>query len=201
MTEEFTLEQRLREGSAVHAHEGPLLARAELMKRTRQLALPGSALAGDENRRARRRHLPRDAIHLLHGGARADETAEPFPLSLAELAPQVVGLDAQVATLQAPLDGKNERVDVDGLGHVVVGAGPHGRHSGGHVAKGRRHDDGQRGVGIAQPLGQLQAVHACHLEVGDHEIGRLLGHEPLGGFAVGGELHGVTFLHEEALET
>ena len=66
-----------------------------------ELALAGAALAGDEHRRACGGDLPRDAVDLLHRRARADEPLQALAVALAKLPAQVLGLDAEVAALDA----------------------------------------------------------------------------------------------------
>ena len=71
--EHLALEERLRDRRAVKRYEWHLRTRAERVNGPRELALAGAALSGDENGGAGGRDLARDAIDLLHGGARSDE--------------------------------------------------------------------------------------------------------------------------------
>src|SRR4029079_850572 len=107
---QLALEERLRERRAVERHERRRAPRPLQVDRARELALAGAALAGDEHRRLGRRDLARHAVELLHRGARPDEPRQALAVALAELAPQVLGLDAEIAPLDRPLDREHERV-------------------------------------------------------------------------------------------
>ena len=119
--EQLALEERLGERGAVQRDERLLGARAERVDRAGELPLAGAALAGDEDRRPRARDLARDAIDLLHRGARADEPLEPLAVPLADLPAQVLRLDADLPPLERALDDDRERVEVDRLREVVLG--------------------------------------------------------------------------------
>ena len=99
------------------------------------------------------RHLTRGAVDLLHGRTCTDEAFEPFAVALAELAPQVLGLDLQVAAFERTLDDEHERVEVDRLGEVVLGAGAHRRDRGAEIGESRRHDDRKLLVLLVQLVG------------------------------------------------
>src|SRR5579859_6638943 len=95
------------------------------------------ALASDEHRRFRRRDLASDSIHLLHRGARTDEATQPLAVALAKLPAEVLGFDAEVAPFDGAFDGDGERVEVDGLGEVVLRRGAHRLHRRVHIARRR----------------------------------------------------------------
>ena len=74
------------------------------------------------------------------------------------------------AAVEAALDHVHDLLDLEGLEHVVVGAALHrldGRLDGAEAG----HDHRQHlVVRAADGLEQLQAAHARHLEVGDHDV-------------------------------
>ncbi len=78
VTEELTLDEVRRDGSAVDDDEGPLAARAALEDLGRDELLAGAALAFDEHVDVARRDLLEHREELAHGDARADERTEPL---------------------------------------------------------------------------------------------------------------------------
>ena len=184
VAEQLALEQRLGQRGAVQLHERALGARAALVDRGRDQLLAGAALAGDQHAGARRRDLRDGLEHLLHRRGVADDVREA--VLLGQPLAQLARLRAQPALLQLALDHDGQLVDVDRLGQVVGGARAHGRDRGLDRAERGHHDHRQVGVALAQACQQLDAVHAGHLQVGEHQVGRELLQlaqrlEPVGG--------------------
>jgi hypothetical protein len=65
---------------------------------------------------------------------------------------------------------------------------------------GREHDDRQLGVGGAHTLQHLEAAQARHLEIGEQEVGALVGQGGDGGFGVREPLHLVALAAQQHLE-
>ena len=79
-------------------------------------------------------------------------------------------LGAPGATQQR-LHAGRDLVKVEGLGDVVVGAGSQAGHPVGDRVAGGEKQDGHVRVMGAQTFQGLQAVHARHLHVEDHDVG------------------------------
>ena len=167
----------LGERGAVQRHERLRRARAERVDRARELALAGAALARDEHGRARRRDLRATPIDLLHRGARADQALEALAVALAQLAAQVLGLDPERAALERALDRERERVEVDRLREVVVGARAHRATAEATSPNAVTTMTGRSRSCSRSFAEQLDAVHAGHLEVGDDDVGRAIGRD------------------------
>ena len=71
---------------------------------------------------------------------------------------------------QQALDAGRDLVQIEGLGHVVVRSRSQALHAIGDRVAGGKEEDGQLGVAGAQALQRLEAVHARHLHVEDHDV-------------------------------
>jgi hypothetical protein len=106
---------------------------------------------------------------LLHGIARPEQVSEP----LASLHPgaQAHDLALEGALLEQPAHLDAQRLDLEGLGHVVRRAALHGLHRRRNAVGSGEHDDGRR-VGRAADLGeQIEAAAPGHHQVEQDEIG------------------------------
>ena len=85
-----------------------------------------------------------------------------------------MGLSPEPHAFERPSDHQYQFVGVERLGQVVRRALPHGAHGGLDSAEGGHEHDGQlRGV-LAELAQKLYAVHARHLQIREHQIGREL---------------------------
>ena len=92
---------------------------------------------------------------------------------------------------QAPQHGPDagqQLAQIDRLGDVVVGADLQPDHAIDHLARGGQHHDADLGVG-AQEARQRQPVLARHVDVQQHQIGRLLGEDPAHRSTILGRAH------------
>ena len=85
--------------------------------------------------------------------------------------------------------GGHQLVQVDRLAQVVHRAQLQGRHGLGHVGEGGHQEEGQVGAAAAGLAQHLQAVHAGHAHVADHQGGALAPQQGQGDAAVGGLDH------------
>jgi hypothetical protein len=125
-------------------------------------------------------HLLLDAAHggaVAHQAVQADEGDAAGGLGgVAALGVLEDGVLTQQATvLDGPLDADQELVPLEGLGHVVEGAGLDGLD--GRLDRGERRHEHHRQfvVELADGLDQFDARHAGHLEIGNHAVGLLPG--------------------------
>ena len=77
----------------------------------------------------------------------------------------------QPRAAQQRLDAGRDLVQIEGLGHVVVRSRAQALHAIRDRIAGGEEEDGQLGVAGAQALQRLEAVHARHLHVEDHDVG------------------------------
>ena len=134
--------------------------------------------------RARLQHLHRHRMVQLQVPRAIDgaEVARPdLPLQLVAAVEDEAGLEVvraghlvvgrRLADAQLGVDARQRHREVDGLGHVVVGALAERLHHVVALRLGRDHDDGQLGrrVGLAHRLQHLEAAHLRHHDVEQHE--------------------------------
>ena len=159
-----------------------------------QLPLARPALPGDEHGGARRRHLPRDPIHLLHRWARTDEPLQPFAIALPNLPAQILRFHAEFAALERALHRERERVEVDRLRKVVLGSCTHRLDRRSDVTESRAYDDGHGLILLSQFLEERDPVHPRHLQIGDDDVGRRLGEAGESLFAILRRIDGIPLL-------
>jgi hypothetical protein len=174
--EELALEQLRRQRGAVDFDERLRLSRGSLMDRARHQLLAAAALAGNEHGDVAVGHLLDDVRDLPHGGAVAPPD-ERLVLIVAQLAPQIAQLADQARALDRLLDRGIERnltkpFRVAGLDDVIGGAEPHGLDDDRRLLAPREHDDLQLGTRRLERLERLQAVHAGHGHIEQHDVRR-----------------------------
>src|SRR6056297_1964260 len=119
VAEQLGLEQILRDGRAVDGDETLVLAVAERMQRAGEEFLASAALAEQQHRDVRGRHLLDHAADLEHGLAGRDD---PVQRRDALLAPQAAVLGLQLVDMEGTVDQQAQRVGVHRLLIEVVGA-------------------------------------------------------------------------------
>jgi hypothetical protein len=123
-----------------------------------------------------------------------------FAVAFTDLPAEIFRLDQKRAPFEGAVDGDGERVDLDRLGEVVLGAGPHRSHCSADVAERGGHDHGKLRVLLAEFGKELHAVQSRHAQIGDHDVGRALRGQRQGLLTVAGAVHLVAGLLEELLE-
>jgi hypothetical protein len=131
-------------------------------------------LAGDEHTRARRRDLGDGLEHVLHRRRAADDVVEAVFLGQAR--PEEARLGAEPTGRHLALDHDGQLADVHRLRQVVARARAHRPHRRLDLAEGGHDDDRQVRVALPDLSEQLNPVHAGHLEIRHHQIGRELLH-------------------------
>jgi hypothetical protein len=169
--EELAFDEILRDRRAVDRDVGLGRAMAVAVQAARHEFLAGAALAGDHHRGVAGGELADDLEDLLHGRRGADDAL----LVLLRVDDRLVagrglavGLGAQGAFDQGEQLGR-----IEGFNHVVEGAELHRLDGGLRGAEGRHEDHQLLRVGRADVLERLQARHAGHAVVEQHDIGRL----------------------------
>src|SRR5439155_1630422 len=166
------LDQLRRDRRAVHLHERLVGAGRERVEGAGDQLFAGAVFAGDEHARRGGRHLLDALDHALHGPARAHHLVLGVHLGLE---PHV--LAGEVYVLEGVAQREQDAVRVERLLEEIVGA-ELGRFDGGlDGAVARDHHDLRARVELAQLAQRLEAVHALHLDVEQHEVGPELGVE------------------------
>ena len=168
---------------AVDGDEGLAAARRLRVDRAREHFLAGAALARQQHRRLEAGGALHHLEHFDHRlGGRHDRVFAAGALDLA--AQQLIGA-AQALALARLAQRQQQIGGREGLREVVVGAALHGLDGELRRAVGRHQDHG----GLGQPphqLGeQLEAVHAGHAQIAEHELGGRDLELAQGGFGVG----------------
>jgi hypothetical protein len=195
-TKELRLEDGLGQRRAVHGDKGPLGARRQRVQRPRAQLFAGAALAGEQHRGLRRRHLLNRRRHGADRGAVADDAVGAGDAR--QLGLERAVLVQQPLPLEDALEGGQQLAALGGLGDEVVGAFAHG---GDGIFDGavRRHDDDVgRGLQAARRLEQRQPIEARHHQVGEHDVHALVPQQLQRHLAVFGDEHVVTGALEDA---
>ena len=178
VSEQFRFEQRLRYRGAVYGDEGRGGARAGAMDRACEQFLAGAARAVDEDACVGLGHQPRAAEHILHRRAGGDDAAAPIIVRRARSS----GGDAR-RQLQRLCDLLQQGLIVEGLGQKTEYAAFGRGHRFRYGAVRRKNDHRKRRRNIMDGFEQGHAVHAVHLQIGDHELGARRGQGGQGAFA------------------
>ena len=168
VAEELALEERLGHGSTVDRHERPLLASAAAMEDAGDHLLAGPALAGHEHARVGVDHPVEKLSDPAHRTAVADELVEA--LRLPDQVPQALHLFAQRPMLNRARERDRERVHLDRFGDEVVRARADRGDRRLEASEGRDHDHRYIGSARHDALAEGEAVHATHVEVGEHDV-------------------------------
>ena len=147
------------------------------MNRARDELLADAALAANQHGDVAVGDLLDDERDLAHRGAVAPAD-ERLALIVAQLPAQVGELVDQAVALDRLLDRRVERDLAEPFGivrldDVVGGAEAHGFDDDLRLLAARQHDHLQLGARRLERLQRLQAVHAGHRDVEQHDVGRL----------------------------
>lgn len=169
VAEELALDERFGKRRAAQGDEGRLAARRELVERARHEFLAGTALAEYEDRGLRGRRTFEGAEDLLHPRTLTDEA--PEPRAAVHLEAEPFDLPLEFPTHERVFDLDPQRVDLEGLRHVVERSESHGLDGGRDRAERRQHDHRRS----PRPLGKLakkvEPTLSGHHEIEQHEIG------------------------------
>src|SRR5215203_135890 len=187
VAEELALDQRVRDGGAVHGHEGSPDPVAQLVDAARHQLLAGAGLAADQHAGRGRPHPLQGVEHRAHGRrlARQPPRAGEAPHLLGQ--PPVLGLEP--GRLQRLRHHEAQLVDLIGLGEEIRGPGLDGVDGGAQAGVGgdhhhrrRRGCRGCRGYRWQRrQMGQSRhAVHARHAQVQQDQVDAMPG--PAQGF-------------------
>jgi hypothetical protein len=112
-------------------------------------------------------------VDAPHRRARPDQVAPPTR-DRDRLA-QALDLAAQCAVLAGPANRDRERLDLDRLGHEVVGPRADRTDRGLQAAERGQHDDRHVGTISDDSLADLEPAHPLHVEIGHHDIEVVIG--------------------------
>src|SRR3990172_5822247 len=172
VAEQFGLEQRLGNGSAVHGHERPVPPTALIVEHLCGKFLPGAALSRDEHRTVGPGNLEQKLPEMKDGGAFAEDPLRSIRLFRFSL--KLPHGSEQADTLSRAPDHHAHLVDVRRLAEAVVRACLNGLVR--CFARAERGNDDDRCIRVerADLFERLHASHARHLEVQDDDIRPIL---------------------------
>ena len=195
MAEELGFDQLLGNRRAVHLHEPLAAAQAVAVNRPRDELLADAALAGDEHRGVGGRGAADGGHHVLQPRALADHLMADLDGLL-----QHAVLVAQLPRIERVAEADEHALARERLLDEIERA-LFRRFDGGADRSVARHDDDrERVVDVAQPLEDLDAIHAGHLHVEQHEIGSFALGERESFLAGGGADHVVALVLERHLQ-
>ncbi len=181
VAEEFAFEEMFGQGPAVDGDKGFVPARPLLVDVAGQDLLAGASLAAQKHGGVAVDHLFQQGVDRFHGPALADD---PWELGAAfDLLAQRKVLLLQVGDPQHGADPGPQLGFVDGFGDVIVGPGVQAGDLvlGGGAGGQHDHRGGAPLGGDAHFFEDLDAVHAGHHPVQQHQVGPVL-LEPFKGF-------------------
>ncbi len=198
VAEEIALEEIGRKASGVHRHEGLRLASAVVVDGPRHELFAGAALAGDEHRRLRGRHLLNERVDLLHPRRLSHQDVEALPV--VERFFQRAVLVDESALLHAVRNDHPHFVVLEGLGDVVEGTALHRFDRRLHGGEGGDHDHHQLGIRSLESIEHVDAGTIGKHHVHDRDVDRLPARDLEPVLSRARELHPVAFLSEERLQ-
>ncbi len=165
MAEELGLEQRLRNGAAIHRDERPLAAPARAVDGACEKLLAGAGFPVDQHARVGIGDQARLAQQVLHPRASGDDSGAPFAGRIGALLGQIAG-DVQRGgdLLQQLLTVERLRQESE---DPALRRGNRVRY---RAVRGEN-DHRKRGMLAVDRLEELQAVDPRHPEVGDDDAG------------------------------
>ena len=175
VAEQLALEQRLGQRRAVDRDERPARAPPLLVQRARDQLLAGAALARDQHRRVGGRGAQQGVVHAPHRRAAADER-RAGQAGLVGIAGRVGGqaqaphLGAQAVIAHRARQRQSDRLDLERLGHEVVGAGADRRDRGLQAAERGDHHDRRVGAVGRDPRRDVQARDPRHVQIDDDRV-------------------------------
>ena len=165
-SEQLGLDQLARDRCAIDLDERPVAAAGLFVQRGCDQLLARAALALDQHRGGRVRHLGDDLLQLDHPLALADDLGEPPPWLVGNDVPGV-----QVGLARGLGDDRLQLGMLERLGDEVEGAGLHRLDGAVHAAVRRDHDHRYVRVGDHHLAQQRQSIHPWHHQIGDHHVG------------------------------
>ena len=168
MTEEFALEQVLRDGCAIDGHERLFGSAAILENGAGHQFLAGTTFTGDQRGGIRGSQLPDELKDLLHRSAAADHSQ--FVVLLLQLRAYGNRLPRVPGRLQRIGDQLLESGDIEGLEEVIVGPQFHGLDGRLRGAVGRHEDDRKLGIELANAPQGFQTVEPRHADIAEHQV-------------------------------
>ena len=168
MSEEFGLQQRIRQGGAVHGDEQPLSPRTIGVDRARDQFLAGPAFAFEQDCALACRHTRHELIHLQHERAAAHQRRQLLAFTKFFSEPRV--LLHKTAVIETAPDHQFDFLFLEGFCQVVIGALLDGLDRSLHRSeRGQEHDEGIRTDLLEFPQ-HFEAVHRAHSDVGQDHI-------------------------------
>ena len=147
---------------------GPSRARRRAVDQARDQLLAGARLAGDEHRRARRRHAQREVDGRAQRRAVADDLVDGAPGGL--LLAQLAHLGEQPAVLERARDAQLDLLEVDRLLHEVEGPDAHRLDGGLDRAVGGHQQHARAGIALARGAQHGQTIGARQPQIGEHDV-------------------------------
>ena len=168
MAEQLGLDQLVGNRGAVHLHERAVAPQALAMDRARHQLLADAALAPDQHGGVGRRRLLNRAAHRGQRRRVADDLV--LLLGVAAIA-LVLGLEPP--RVDGVADRDQHALALERLLDEIKRAEPRRFDRGGDVGVAGDDDDRRDLDEVPQLLQHFEAVHARHLDVEEHQVGRL----------------------------
>ncbi len=160
MAEELALQQRLRDGGAIHGHEGPFAAQAVVMDGLGRQLFPCPAFAGDEDIRRAVRHAADQLEDLLHRLALAENLMEA--VFLVDGSAELADFATQRRFAQRLFHRQDHFIRLHRLDEIVIGPELHGLNGALHRPEGGHQDHIDIRIGALDLRQQFVSLHAGH---------------------------------------
>src|SRR5438105_3018919 len=168
MTEQFRLEQVLRQGAAIDRYKRVMLAVAVKMQAARDQFLTGPAFALDQNRAVGVGDFVNQAVNELHLLARSNDVLK-FVFIL-ELFAEVNVLPQGRLIIESALHRHLQLVDLERLGHVIVSAHLHRFDRRFHRGISGDQNHGGLTKMLADVAEDIEPRHRFHPDIGNDDV-------------------------------
>ncbi len=168
VAEEFRLQQRLGQSSAVHLDNGPFGPRRGTVNQSGDQFLARPRLTGDQDRRTRRRYPLREIQGTSEGGAVAYDLLARFARGL--LRAQLSHLVQQPPVIDPTRHSEFELIEIQRFLDKIKSPGSHGFDRCFDGSIGRHHQHARSGISFASGAKHRYPVATRQPQIGDNDV-------------------------------
>ena len=168
MPKQFRFQQVLGQRAAVDGHKGMMLPVAVEVESARHQLFSRPAFAHDQHGAVGIGHFVNQIVNVLHLSAGADDVLKAIPVL--EFLAEINIFPQSRLVIERPLHRHLQLIDLERLGHVIVGTHLHGLDRRLHRRVGRDQNDRCLAMMFAHVPEHIEPRHRFHLDVGDNYL-------------------------------